>query len=228
MTGAKTAHSIKRIDEAAINDCGIPGLILMENAGRGVADEVLKYAALLRRKGRRPSAAIFCGKGNNGGDGMVCARHISNNGIKTRVYIIGGISSIKNDPAVQLNILQKSGIGAVEIKESDDLKLITRGFKADIIVDAIFGISFKGEARGLYKEVIEFINAARAYKFSVDVPSGLDATQGTAGGVCVKANQTITMGFLKTGFYRKDGPGYAGRIKVVDIGLPRKSPSAIT
>lgn len=218
MHKAVTAKRMKELEGIAINRCGIPSILLMENAGRGLAEEVIKRAARLRQK--KPTVAIYCGKGNNGGDGLVCARYLFANHINTQVFIIDGISSIKADPAVHLKILQKMQIAMITIKNRKDLKKLKKTHQADIIVDAIFGIGFKGKAKGLYKEVIEFINRTCAYTFSVDVPSGLDATTGQAKGPCVRADETITMGLPKTGLYRNDGPAYAGKVKVIDIGLP--------
>lgn len=218
MHEAVTAQRMKNLDRIAINRYGIPSIILMENAGRGLAKEVIKRAAMLKR--RRPIVAVYCGKGNNGGDGMVCARYLFNNDINTEVFIIDDPSPIRGDTAVHLKILQKMGVAIFTIKKRQDLKRLKKRYKADIIVDAIFGIGFKGKAQGIYKDVIEFINATGAYKFSVDVPSGLDATTGDVKGPCIQADETVTMGISKTGFYRNDGPECVGRIKVVDIGMP--------
>lgn len=219
MPEAVTAERMKALDKAAINRYGIPGMLLMENAGRAVADEVIKRAARLKKA--RPVAAIYCGKGNNGGDGMVCARYLFSNDIKSRVFILEGLSSIKGLPAVHLKILQTMGVPIFTVKNLRDLKRLAGYPKADIIVDAIFGIGFRGEAQGIYREAVKFINRSKAYIFSVDIPSGLEATTGNARGPCVRADQTVTMGLPKTGFYKNDGPESVGTVKVVDIGLPR-------
>lgn len=209
---------MQELERIAINKYGIPSMLLMENAGRRMAEEVIKRAQRLRLK--NPAVSIYCGQGNNGGDGLVCARYLFANGVNTRVFVIGDSSSIKGDPAVHLNILQKMKMATTTIKNRKDLRRLKKVPKTDIIVDAIFGIGFKGRAGGLYKEAIEFIGRICAYTFSVDVPSGLDATTGQVKGPCIRADETITMSLPKTGFYRKDGPEYAGRVKVVEIGLP--------
>lgn len=221
MPKAVTAERMKALDKAAINRYGIPGILLMENAGRGLAREVIKRAARLKKA--RPRVAIYCGKGNNGGDGMVCARYLFSKDIDTRVFLLDEPSSIKGHPAIHLKILQTMGVPVTAVKSHRGMKSLIEGPRADIIVDAIFGIGFKGEARSIYREAIKFINIAEAYIFSVDIPSGLEATTGKARGPCIRADQTIAMGLPKTGFYKNDGPECVGKIKVVDIGLPRKS-----
>lgn len=222
MPKAVTAYRMKQIDELAIRSYGIPSIILMENAGRAVAEAAAKRAVLSRKKRRRPSVLIFCGKGNNGGDGMVSARYLFNMGITPIVNLIGLISDLKGDPATHAKILRRMGISITEIKDSRSIDRLKTGHSASIIVDALFGTGFTGQARGLYREAIEVINSKKAYKFSVDVPSGLDATKGLTEGSCIKADETLTMGFSKTGFYKNDGPGYTGKVRVIDIGLPRQ------
>lgn len=224
MYKAVTARQMQNLDRIAINRYGIPSMLLMENAGRAVAKEVIRRAAIIKpkTKPKRPVVSVYCGKGNNGGDGLVCARYLFYNDINTQVFIIDGASSTKGDPAVHLKILQMMGVDMLWIKNKSDLNRLRKGYRADIIVEAIFGIGFKGRAQGIYKDVIEFINGTSAYIFSVDVPSGLDPTTGETKGSCIRAAQTITMCLPKTGFYKKDGPKYVGRIKVVDIGLPKQ------
>ncbi|MFH1868091.1 MAG: NAD(P)H-hydrate epimerase [Candidatus Omnitrophota bacterium] len=214
-----TSSRMRHIDRDAICFFGMPSLILMENAGMAVAEAVLRR---VKKISTTPPVSIFCGKGNNGGDGMVCARYISNAGIAPKLYIIGGISSLKGDSAIQLKVLDSFSIKWSEIKDKNSLSGLRKSFKAGVIVDAIFGIGFSGQADGIYKDIIDMINSKKGYKISVDVPSGLDATKGVVKGSCVKADETVTMGFAKTGFYKNDGPEYTGKIKVADIGLPKR------
>jgi len=220
MHAAVTADRMRQLDKAATDRHGIPGLILMENAGRSVAEEILKRIALVKRKSKACKIALLCGKGNNGGDGMVCARYLSYAGQRPDLYIMGDRSSLRGDPQQQLAILQGMGISISQIRKHSDLRYIRYKLRGALIVDAIFGISFSGEAQGVYGGVIDAINKSNGYVLSVDVPSGLDATTGIAARKCVEADRTITMGALKTGLLEGDGPRYAGSIKVVDIGLP--------
>jgi len=217
-----TAQRIKEIDEIAISKYRIPSLILMENAGRGIADKVFECIRSKVYSRIKPIVVIFCGKGNNGGDGMVCARYLFNRGVDVRTYIIGGNSSLKGDPAIHHRILQKMGIPINSLSCKRDLKKAFARKRPAVIVDAIFGVGFKGESKGIYKTVIEYINSAGTYTVSVDVPSGLNATTGMAIGPCINADETVTMALPKIGFYKNDGPRHTGKITVIDIGWPRQ------
>jgi ADP-dependent NAD(P)H-hydrate dehydratase / NAD(P)H-hydrate epimerase len=203
---ALTAKQARRVDENTIKKHGIPGIILMERAGRSVAEEALAALKRLKPQKAKPKIAIFCGKGNNGGDGMVCARYLVSAGLDVQVYLLCEKSKLKGDAFFNM----------LTIKKFNRLKI---PFKADIIIDAIFGTGFKGKASSFYEGIISNINSSTAYKIAVDVPSGLDATTGMARGAAVVADKTITMGFTKTGFYKNNGPAFCGAIKVADIGL---------
>ncbi|MBN1354043.1 MAG: NAD(P)H-hydrate epimerase [Candidatus Omnitrophica bacterium] len=210
-----TSKRMKQLDMAAQEVYGIPSVVLMENAGGAAAREIKKFY----RKGSK--ASVFCGKGNNGGDGFVCARYLALSGIETEVFLLARYQDVKNtDPLINLDILNKMGIPVKGIITKSDVERLKTGFRCDFIVDAIFGIGFKGDLPEHIGEVISFLNHTRKPVFSLDVPSGLDATSGIARGACVKARKTIAFGFAKTGFFRKDGPFFSGRIIVKDIGLP--------
>jgi NAD(P)H-hydrate epimerase len=222
MNRVVTARQAQRLDNIAIKSNGIPGLILMERAGCSVANEIINYGLYLKRKGKRANVACFCGKGNNGGDGMVCARYLQWEGVHVKVCIIGEKSSLKHDAAIQLAILEYMRMPIYEIIDRQNLRQLKTMLNANIIVDAIFGIGFSGRPSGIYQDAIDFINRQSAYIVSIDSPSGLDATTGRASGCCIKAGTTITIGFAKKGFYKNDGPRYTGKIKVVDIGLSKE------
>jgi ADP-dependent NAD(P)H-hydrate dehydratase / NAD(P)H-hydrate epimerase len=201
-----TAKQIRDIDENTIINHGVPSAILMERAGKAVAAETLLALKHLRLKHFGSRVAIFCGKGNNGGDGMVCGRYLLSVGLNVKIYLIAKKSELKGDAFFNM----------LTIKKFNRLK---KNIKADIIIDAIFGTGFHGKPGTFFERVIKRINMNEAYKISVDVPSGLDATTGIAGGSAVIADKTVTMGFAKTGFYKNDGPFYCGKISVADIGL---------
>ena len=219
MLRTVTSAMMRRIDNQNINSRGIPSIILMERAGREAAKEVVKFAGRLRRQKREVKAALFCGKGNNGGDGLVCARYLLSSGINIDIYLLCSRKLLTGDPASNITALKKQGVRIHEITGKADFKKLEKSFSADIIVDSIFGIGFKGKPKGFYEEVIEFLNKQRAHIISVDVPSGLDAATGVARGAAIIADRTITFGFSKTGFYKNDGPVYCGRINIADIGL---------
>lgn len=212
---AVTAREMQEIDRLAREEYGIPSLRLMENAGRASAEEIFKHF----KSGR---GAVFCGKGNNGGDGFVAARYLGEYGIKTNVFLLCKASHIKNHaPLVNLARLKKLNRRVREIVTEEDEKRFKAGFECDFIVDAIFGIGFSGTLSAPARGVVEFMNAAQKPIFALDVPSGLDATTGEAQGTSVRAYKTITFGLPKTGFSNAAAKPYLGKVVVKDIGFPK-------
>ena len=193
----------------------------MERAGRAAAEEALRTVKRLRPASVKAKVAVFCGKGNNGGDGLVCARYLASAGIAVEVCLLCKREELKGDAFYNMIALNKRKIKLSEISAIKKFNLLKRPFKADIIVDAVFGTGFKGRPGIFYKEIIKNINKSKARKIAIDVPSGLDSTTGIAAGAAVKACLTVTMGFAKTGFYKNDGPACCGEIKIADIGLRR-------
>lgn len=200
----------KKFDRLAQEKFGIPSLILMENAGRSVAEEAVK---MLRGRKR---VVIVCGAGNNGGDGLVAARHLLNAGITVEVYLVGNLSKLKPDPKTNLKILTRMKQKIVKIRAVKNLRNIKRN---DLIIDAIFGIGLKSEVRDLYADVIQFLNQLHKPILAIDVPSGLDADTGKVLGIAIKARKTVTFVASKKGFSRVDGLKYCGKIVVKDIGI---------
>ncbi|MDD4980141.1 MAG: NAD(P)H-hydrate epimerase [Candidatus Omnitrophica bacterium] len=210
-----TARQSKDIDIKAREVFGISTLVLMENAGRGVSEEAIK---LLRRKEKK--VAIFCGKGNNGGDGFVTARHLLTQGIKPDIYLAGSIAEVENEARPNLEILLKLKQRVLEISE-ENLHLVKNKISGyNLIIDALLGVGLAGEVRGIYRDLIGIINISNAHILSVDIPSGLDATTGRVLGCCVKADTTVTFVAKKRGMLVGDGPKYCGRIVVKDLGIP--------
>lgn len=210
-----SVKQIQELDRLAIEDYGIPSIVLMENAGRAVAQEVMKILKGLLD----PRVCVFCGLGNNAGDGFVAARHLINRGIKTRVFLAGSGKLLKDDAAVNDQILKKLKCPIREFQRLDR-SVIARITAADVIVDAIFGVGLNREVRGLSRAVIEAINQKAKCVVSVDIPSGLDGTTGGIYGVCVKAAMTVTFSFAKKGFFCRQGPRHVGKVVVADIGIP--------
>jgi len=207
-----TAGQSKAIDRRAWEELGISTLVLMENAGRAVAVEAGKLS-----KGK---IAVLCGKGNNGGDGFVAARHLLALGIKPAVFLAGKIGDAAGEAKTNLEILLRMEQKIVEV-DTGNLRSIKRRFSAyGLVIDALLGAGLSGAARGIYKELIDLINSSKAYILSVDIPSGLDATTGKALGSCVKADKTITFVARKRGMVVGDGPKYCGKVVVADIGAP--------
>jgi len=192
-------------DQMAQEKLGLSSLILMENAGRSVAEEALKIPA---RK-----ILIVCGVGNNGGDGFVVARHLLNAGKEVKVSIVGNLEKLKPDPKSNLKVLENLGVKWKPATER-------RGFQeADLIIDAIFGIGLNADVKEPYALIINEINQAKKPVLSVDVPSGLDADTGKVLGIAVKAHTTVTFVAPKQGFCLLDGPEYCGNVIVRNIGV---------
>ncbi|MDE6605048.1 MAG: NAD(P)H-hydrate dehydratase [Clostridia bacterium] len=179
-------------------DGGIPSTELMRRVAQAVYDSRVWQG----------SVAIICGKGNNGGDGLALAGIMADNGKYPRVYLMGDMSK---DGRYYYDVLQDKGYERIyPISECD--------YDFDIIVDCIFGTGFKGQPRQQYADVIDKINASRAYKISVDIPSGLDGDNGRYV-ACVKADETITVQYAKSGLYLNDGKDMTGSLSIIDVGI---------
>jgi hydroxyethylthiazole kinase-like uncharacterized protein yjeF len=214
-----TREEMREMDRRAIEEFGIPGVILMENAGLAAAEEVWKLA------GCSPAATVslLCGKGNNGGDGYVTARHLYNRGMDPRVFVFAPLDEISGDAAINLGIIRRMGLKVEEVTSQNDLPEVERAIvSADVVVDALLGTGVSGEVRGLIRSGIEIINRGPRRVVSVDIPSGLDANTGEILGVCVKADVTVTFAARKTGLGRRNGPERAGRVVVAEISIPRQ------
>ncbi len=210
-----TAAQAKELDVKLKDRLGINTLILMENAGRAVAEEAFK---MLRQK--KQPVAVFCGKGNNGGDGFVAARHLLAQGIKPDIFLAGKISGVRNEARVNLDIARKLKQRVLEIEERRLPLVKSKIPKYALIIDALLGVGLKGEIRGIYRDLIGVINAAQGAVLSVDIPSGLDATSGKVLGCCVEADKTVTFMAKKRGMVFGAGPGYCGEIIVRQLGAP--------
>jgi NAD(P)H-hydrate epimerase len=219
-------EEVRSVDAWAINKLGIPGVVLMENAGGSCAELIVKK---LSHK-KKPKVCIFCGTGNNGGDGFVAARHLRNGGFNVVVVICGQREKIGGDAKTNLDILEKLG-QPVEVLDinSPDFGGRVRDFAgdADMIVDGIFGTGLKGEVSEPYQRLIEEINAltsARAVEpkknvLAIDIPSGLDCDTGVPLGAAIKADWTVTFVALKKGFLAKEAANYTGEIFIASIGV---------
>jgi hydroxyethylthiazole kinase-like uncharacterized protein yjeF len=210
-----TVAQIRKIEKTAIEAIGIPSLVLMDHAGRAVAESVVKY---LKNK-KRPKVVIVCGSGNNGGDGLVAARYLTMAGIKTDVFLIGTPDDLKPDPKIFYRTLAPLGL-RVKARKEIDHSFTGSLATADVVIDALFGIGLNRQVTGVYRKVIEAMNAEARRIWAADIPSGLDGTSGHVRGVAAKAFKTVSFSFLKTGFFRNEGPRHTGRIELADIGIP--------
>lgn len=197
MRVALTSEEMAYCDRRTI-ESGTPSIELM----RRVAE--MTYSSR-KWRGR---IYIVCGKGNNGGDGLALANIMLDNGITPRVFLIDGASTA--DSKYYLNILENRGFAVSDISDCD--------FNCDITVDCIFGTGFKGAPRGKFADAIDRINASNAYKISVDIPSGLDASSGKFD-LCVRADETVTVQYPKVGLYLGGGKDVTGKLSVIDVGI---------
>ncbi|NOY89156.1 MAG: NAD(P)H-hydrate dehydratase [FCB group bacterium] len=209
-----TAELMRQIDRETIEGVGIPGPELMENAGRGTAWLILDN---ILPAGTNIKVAIFCGKGNNGGDGYVVARYLHQQHIKVFVYYLGPYEKLSPDARLNFDRAKELDIELHELKSKEDLP---ENLDVDFIVDAIFGTGFSGAPRGLSADIIRYINIQEKTTIAVDIPSGLNADTGKFEGEVIDADFTFTMGLPKYGLFISPGREQAGYVSVVPIGIP--------
>lgn len=215
-----TPKQMNQIDSTCIEEFGIPGIVLMENAALCVVNEIISFMDQLQGK----SIAILAGKGNNGGDAFAVSRHIFNKGAKVRLFIIAKREEITGDAATNIDIAEKSGVKYEEIISEEQIERIETVLKhADLIVDGMFGTGLKGNVTGVAEKIIKLINTSEVPVIAIDIPSGINGETGKVMGVAVKASKTVTFGLPKIGLIIHPGCEYAGVIKTVDIGIPHKA-----
>jgi len=215
---AVTPDEMKMIDKTAINQFGIPGIVLMENAALGVVREVAGILGEIPGK----KAIVLAGKGNNGGDAFAVARHLFNMGAHVDVYALAKLDDIKGDAKINLDILLKMGIEVNEVLESQHIDGIEERLKfSDIVVDGLLGTGLKGEVTGVMTGVIDAVNRSCVPVVAVDIPSGVDGETGKVSTACIKARTTVTFAFPKIGQLVHPGCEYVGKLEIVDIGIPK-------
>ncbi|MHB1418727.1 MAG: NAD(P)H-hydrate dehydratase [Bacillota bacterium] len=214
-----TAEEMRMLDERATSEYNIPGVMLMENAGL----QVVRYiGALLKEEVKGKRVLIFAGKGNNGGDGFVVARHLINQGADVKVFLLCRPEEIVGDAGLNLSILNKIEAKIHPLQSEKDLQRMGIALlHAEVVVDAIFGTGFKGAAMGIQAKAIEILNETGKTIVAVDIPSGLEAGTGKVHGPCIRAHHTITFGLPKLGMILEPGANMVGRLWVADISLPQ-------
>jgi NAD(P)H-hydrate epimerase len=219
---ALTREQVREVDRRAIQEYGVPGIVLMENAGRGAA------AAILERLDDPAASrvAIACGSGNNGGDGFVIARHLVNRGVPVTLLMqqsdpaaLPPDARTNHDIAARMDIPRYPLCDPSGRLDEQRVRAVLAG--ARLIVDALLGTGFSGAVRPPLDRLIDLINAARAQRVAIDVPSGLDCDTGAAAGPAVRADLTVTFVAPKIGFGTPQAREYVGQVMVVDIGAPR-------
>ena len=212
--GVMTRAELREVDRRSIEEFGLPGLVLMENAGRNAA-------GLLRDLGICGRVVLCCGKGNNAGDGFVIARHLENGGIDVRVLLATPSNDIRGDAAVELNVLRRAGTPVVEAAPEIATAWRDELVQADWIVDALLGTGTQGIVREPFVSAIAAINAAHRKVLAIDLPSGLDCDTGAGLNDCVRATHTATFVARKPCFDMAGAANVTGQIHVLDIGVPQ-------
>lgn len=209
-------EEVRDVDRRAIEQYGLPGIVLMENAGRGAAEFLIGLGI----SGR---VVICAGKGNNGGDGFVIARHLDLREVDVRVLLFCDPADLSGDAATNYRVLQAAGLAGVVLGISpNSQQLVQELAGAEWIVDALLGTGTRGEIREPFHSVIGAINSAGKTVLAVDLPSGMDCNTGQPLGACIKADHTATFVARKIGFDSAEAARWTGAIHVVDIGVPRR------
>jgi NAD(P)H-hydrate epimerase len=210
--------AVRELDRRAIHEYGVPGVVLMENAGRGAAELLVR----LNPNGQR--VLILCGPGNNGGDGFVMARHLQNHGLDVDVLLFGEVERLSPDAKVNAVIWQRSAAlwtatpdGPLDI----ELRQVIDGVPG-WIVDALFGTGLTRPLGPPFDEVVAAVNASGRPVLAVDIPSGLDCDTGEPLGPTIRATHTATFVALKQGFTNPKAKPWLGEVHVLDIGAPKK------
>ncbi|HMF20287.1 MAG TPA: NAD(P)H-hydrate epimerase [Gemmataceae bacterium] len=211
--GFLSRSEVRELDRRAIEEFGVPGVVLMENAGRGAAE-------LLLNLGIHGRVLICCGKGNNGGDGFVIARHLANRGANVQALLCAPREELTGDALINFTILERGQYPLLFLPSSLG-GLQEELARSEWVVDALFGTGLSGPVRPPFDRTIEAINARPNHVLAVDIPSGLDCDSGQPLGATIRAEQTATFVAPKRGFAHPAAAAHTGLVHVVDIGLPR-------
>ena len=225
-----TREQVRAVDLQAIGDYSLPGIVLMENAGRNAAHllHALASAATFPAPWR---VTIACGRGNNGGDGFVMARHLENLGAEIKILLASDPAAYRGDAAINHAVAVRAGIAINQLESAPVSEWSAALAGSDWIVDALLGTGSSGAPRGAVATAIGAINLAgnlhgpdsRPGKiFAVDIPSGLDCDTGLAAGECLRADVTATFVARKIGFDAPGAAAFTGAVHVLDIGVPRR------
>lgn len=215
---AISSNQMYEIENIGHTKFGMKKVLMMENAGFGVADFIIKR--FKNKQDSKLKILAICGSGNNGGDAMVAARHLTCSGINLKIIFLGETSSIKTEEALtNFQIINKMN-KTIEliINSKVDTKIKKQVLNADIIIDGIFGTGIKGDIQDPHLSVIKLINKSKSYIVAVDIPSGLNPNNGEITGDCVRANTTITFHRIKIGLL--NNRKYTGNLILKKIGIP--------
>lgn len=214
---ALSRAEVREVDRRAIEQYGMSGLVLMENAGRGCVEVLLSL-------GCRGPVAVVCGKGNNGGDGFVIARHLDIRGIAVKVVLSAPAADLRGDAAANYSILAKSGLPIVDLSGVPAFgeRLASELAGVEWIVDALLGTGAAGPPRPPLDDAIRVMNASVALRLAVDLPSGLDCDTGIPAEPTFRADHTCTFVAPKIGFANPQAAEFTGQIHFLEIGVPQQ------
>lgn len=213
-----TAAQMRDLDIKTERDFGIKSIELMENAGKAVTEEAIKMLGLGAPK--KQLVAICCGRGNNGGDGIACARFLKQRGVQVELFITPkGVRPLKEELKIQLEKACNEGL-ELKLMENPLLTLPPILEKSDLIIDALLGTGSQGKPAGVIQKAIQMIMKSKKPVLALDIPSGIDADTGYHTGVFIEAAKTVTLGLPKTGLLKPHAKRYVGELVVVNIGHP--------
>lgn len=210
-------EEMRELDRLAIEKIGIPGMVLMENAGSRVVQVVESLLGSLKDK----RATILVGKGNNGGDGLVVARHLLNRGVEVKTLLLAAPEEIRGDARTNLEILHNLGYRVHYAGQSGNLNTVKVALLyTDVIIDAIYGTGFQGSVPEYIGQVIQLVNGSGKPVVAVDIPSGVEGASGHVHGPAIRATVTVTFAYPKVGLVVEPGASYCGQLQVADISIP--------
>ncbi|MCC9600570.1 NAD(P)H-hydrate epimerase [Stieleria sp. JC731] len=204
---------VRQVDQIAIEEFGISGVVLMENAGRGAAEWIL------RKTPTESPVGLICGSGNNGGDGYVIARHLELAGRAVRVISLVELEKLRGDAKINAEIASKAGIQIEIARSEEELSDLFR--PSDCLVDCMLGTGAQGAPRGLFGSAIRLANKVSGFRVAIDLPSGLDCDSGQVSDPTFRADMTITFVAVKDGFSQPEAQEFTGEVHVVGIGVPK-------
>ena len=215
-----TAAQIREMDRRAMQELGIPGSVLMENAGQAVVQVLCEKVGKVNGK----RVLIFCGGGNNGGDGYVIARRLALSAADTQVVMLAAPASLKGDAAIHFAVLKASGLGSIRAFDPETTHEVSAYDQVDVVIDALLGTGLEAAPRSDYAAAISLVNRLKRSKpalmvVAVDVPSGISSDTGAVNGEAIRADITVTFARPKLGLYLPPASEYAGEICVQDIGI---------
>jgi NAD(P)H-hydrate epimerase len=205
---------VREVDRIAIEEYGIPGVVLMENAGRGCAEQIANFAP------RGAPVCVLCGPGNNGGDGYVIARHLQLLDHDVRIVSLKPLDELSGDAAINASVAAKAEL---PIDVAEDPQTIEACLPSGAtVVDCLLGTGATGEPRGLFGDAVRIANQRTAKRIAIDIPTGLDCDSGEPAETTFRADLTLTFVAPKAGFANPDAEPFLGRIEVIEIGVPKK------